>query len=150
MKFSKALGFLAAATLLTIGCKSGDSTDTPADNATKSAPMAKKGDGDVAGTPAATPTGSPEYVAAQEVFNKSCIGCHGAGKAKGGIHLTDQAAILKGGKEGPVVVAGDPAGSLLMKAMKSEPGAKPMPPSGKLADDEVKKVEDWIKGGAKA
>ncbi len=86
----------------------------------------------------------------QDVFTKNCVACHGAGRAKAGIHLTDHDAVLKGGDEGPVVVAGDPDGSLLIKAMRRQAGAKPMPPKNPLPDDQVKIVADWIKDGAKA
>lgn len=55
---------------------------------------------------------------------------------------------MKGAEGGPAVVAGKPDESLIMRALKGE-GAKQMPPTGKLADDEIAKVAAWIQAGAK-
>ena len=55
---------------------------------------------------------------------------------------------MKGGHEGPVVVAGDPANSMIIKAMRGN-GAKQMPPGKSIAEDQIKIVEDWIQAGAK-
>src|SRR5258706_8864029 len=48
----------------------------------------------------------------------TCYKCHSAGaeKLKGGLFLDTRAGVLKGGKTGPAVVAGDPDKSLLIKA----------------------------------
>ncbi len=47
--------------------------------------------------------------AAKTILERSCLKCHGPDKQKGGLRLDSHAAVLKGGKEGVVVVAGDPA-----------------------------------------
>src|SRR3981189_3155197 len=51
----------------------------------------------------------------------NCYKCHStAQKKKGGLLLDSRAAILKGGDTGPALVPGDPAKSLLIKAVRSE------------------------------
>jgi mono/diheme cytochrome c family protein len=104
-------------------------------------------------SPEAAATGSAPagaYVAVQSTFTTKCAGCHGAGKPKGGIDLRNYESVLKGGGEGPVVKAGDPANSMLIKAIKHLPGAKPMPMGGgQLPPEEIKAIEDWVQAGAK-
>src|SRR5437899_3824437 len=46
-----------------------------------------------------------------------CYKCHGAEKAKGELRLDTRHGVAKGGKTGPVVVAGHPEKSLLMEAV---------------------------------
>ena len=66
------------------------------------------------------------------VLANKCYACHASTlKAPmGGLILDTKAGMLKGGAIGPVVVAGKPADSLLMKAIRySEPKLQ-MPPGG--------------------
>jgi len=141
----KAIIFLGLTALFVAGCGSGSDTapagDTASTTGTPTATNEPK-------TPAAT--GGADYAAVQAVFTAKCAGCHGATNPKAGISLTDHDAVMKGGKEGPVIVAGDPDGSLLVKAIKGAPGAKKMPPGPPLDPAQVKTVEDWVKAGAKA
>src|SRR5258706_540391 len=46
------------------------------------------------------------------VLAASCYKCHGSQKALSGLRLDSREAILKGGKHGPAVVAGEPERSL--------------------------------------
>jgi hypothetical protein len=57
---------------------------------------------------------------------------------------------MKGGKEGPIVKAGDAAESLLVQIIK--PGhSKRMPfKQNPLTDDQIKQIEDWVSAGAKS
>ena len=41
------------------------------------------------------------------IFNNRCIGCHNPAKNKGELDLTTIEGILKGGKSGNTIVAGD-------------------------------------------
>src|SRR5579859_3899316 len=66
-----------------------------------------------------------EEPAAIEFFEKEirpllverCQPCHNAKKSSGGLKLTDQASILKGGDSGPAVVPGKADESLLIQAV---------------------------------
>ncbi len=46
----------------------------------------------------------------------NCYDCH-TDSAKGGLRLDSRAALLKGGQRGPALVPGNPAESLLIKAI---------------------------------
>ncbi len=56
---------------------------------------------------------------------------------------------MTSGDNAPVVIPGDPENSLLAQKMLGthEEGAI-MPPAGKLSDDEIQLVLDWIADGA--
>jgi uncharacterized protein DUF1553/uncharacterized protein DUF1549/cytochrome c len=80
------------------------------------------------------------------LFAEKCYACH-AEAAKGGLRLDSRDRFLKGGQSGPIVVPGSPDASLLIKALRYDAIPK-MPPSGKLAGDQISAVESWIKSGA--
>jgi hypothetical protein len=80
---------------------------------------------------------------------KSCSMCHQGAKPKHGLDLTSYANLMKGDKEGKVVVAGNPAQSRLSKAVHRK-GAALMPPMAPLPVADVAKIDAWIKAGAKS
>ena len=82
------------------------------------------------------------------MFVHNCGHCHFGWSHRGGLALDTKAAILKGGKDGAVIVPGDPDRSLLMKTLRHEPGPKPMPLNRKLSDVDIDAVARWIKAGA--
>ena len=76
---------------------------------------------------------------------KHCIKCHGVKKQEGGLRLDSREAILKGGETGPAVVAGKPAESLLLEAVRYE--SLEMPPTGQLTEQAIGQLENWIAAG---
>ncbi|MFS8616710.1 MAG: c-type cytochrome domain-containing protein [Solitalea sp.] len=85
------------------------------------------------------------------VFEEKCSSCHNPDKAKGQLVLTDSAAILAGGENGPLLVPGDPASSLLMERLLLEIDHKHhMPPKNRpqLTPQEIALVEAWLRAGA--
>ena len=60
-----------------------------------------------------------------------------------GLNLTTYATALKGGKDGAVIVPGDPANSLLVKKQSGS-----TPHFGQLSASELQLVIEWIKAGA--
>jgi hypothetical protein len=52
---------------------------------------------------------------AQGVLAEKCFACHSAKKQKGKLRLDSLESLLRGGKHGPAVVPGRPAGSLLVQ-----------------------------------
>src|SRR6185437_3146056 len=48
----------------------------------------------------------------EPIFENKCISCHNPDKIKGGLKLTDEKSVLKGGKDGKLFVAGQPNLSL--------------------------------------
>ncbi len=93
-------------------------------------------------TQAGQPAGAPTYTKDIAPLLKKCAGCHGASGQKG-VNLTSYAAIMKGGDSGAIVVPGDPAGSLLVKAQSGD-----KPHFVQLNKTDLQKVIDWIQGGA--
>jgi len=98
---------------------------------------------------------TPEQVAFFEknirpVLVRECYSCHAttAPKVRGGLTLDSRDGLRKGGQTGPVVVPGDPAKSLLLKAIKQEQDDLKMPPKKKLAGEVVADFEKWIAMGA--
>jgi hypothetical protein len=83
------------------------------------------------------------------VLVENCYSCHSeqAGKKKGGLALDTQAALLKGGANGPPIVPGIPGESLLLKALDHQGDVK-MPPKGKLSDAVVRDFRHWVEIGA--
>jgi formate dehydrogenase gamma subunit len=75
------------------------------------------------------------------MFQAKCGTCHSAA-AMGGLNLSTYADAMKGGSDGPVIVPGDAASSLLVK--KQQAGGHP----GQLTPEEIDQVIEWINAGA--
>jgi hypothetical protein len=82
------------------------------------------------------------------ILADNCFRCHSEaqGKKKGNLTLDSLAGVLKGGDTAAAVVAGKPAESLLIKAVRHE--EPKMPPKGKLKDEEIAILTEWVKIGA--
>lgn len=76
-----------------------------------------------------------------------CISCHGEQKQKGGLRLDSRELALKGGDTGPAFVAKMADKSLLVHVVEYTSEIK-MPPKGKLADDEINALKQWVNAGA--
>ena len=73
-----------------------------------------------------------------------CWPCHGdSGRPKGGLRLTSRPSLLKGGESGAAAIAGNPAGSPLIQAIRYDDELK-MPPKGKLLDREIAALTRWV------
>ncbi len=87
----------------------------------------------------------------EPVFDKKCISCHNSRKAKGELILSSVSSMLKGGKNGPLFVAGHPETSTLLDRIFLPLEEKEhMPPSGKtqLTADEKTLFRLWIQKNA--
>jgi hypothetical protein len=62
------------------------------------------------------------------IFQASCFFCHSGAKPKGGLNLTTLDGVLKGGKDGLVITAGDSAHSPLVIAVSRLDPDSAMPP----------------------
>ncbi len=84
------------------------------------------------------------------VFNDRCVDCHGPDKQKGDLRLDTPEEIRKGGKSGPLLVAGVPEESLLYELIalpESDPDI--MPSKGKpLTEQQITFIRGWIADGA--
>ncbi len=92
------------------------------------------------------------YTAAiRPILKAKCFSCHNDQKAKGDLSMTSLAALLKGGKDGPLWIAGDAVNShIIQKINLPEEDKKHMPPSGKpqLTDPEKALLYTWVQQGA--
>jgi mono/diheme cytochrome c family protein len=86
------------------------------------------------------------------ILQTNCGKCHLDINHKGGLSLETHASTLKGGRDGVVIVPGDPANSMLVKLIRHEGPAddpKPMPPKEpKISDGDIATITAWIKAGA--
>lgn len=78
--------------------------------------------------PAATKKGLTYSTDIKPLLEASCTRCHGQDRPKAGLQLTSLAAILKGSKEGKVVVPGDSKKSILVIAAAQIDEETAMPP----------------------
>src|ERR1700675_2617013 len=82
------------------------------------------------------------------VLATNCYACHGASKL-GGLELVSRVGLLQGGKSGPAIVPGQPASSLLIKAVNQTDARLKMPMGGsKLKAEEIADLAHWIEIGA--
>jgi hypothetical protein len=85
------------------------------------------------------------------ILEKNCAGCHGPRLQRARLRLDTLGDVRLGGKNGPVVVAGDPQASTLYTRLLLPRGDKRAMPAGNkppLAKDELRVIELWISAGA--
>ena len=65
------------------------------------------------------------------VLNDHCAGCHGGVKKSGGFGvLSRQQLLSRGDSDEPIVIPGDPQGSLLIQRITTDDEYERMPPEG--------------------
>jgi hypothetical protein len=93
---------------------------------------------------------APSYAKDVKPFlTKYCMDCHNNDKAKSGYSVETLDRLMKMGRKGALVVPEKPDESRLLLTMAGK--GKQMPPR-KVAQpraEEIAKVRDWIKAGAK-
>jgi uncharacterized membrane protein/mono/diheme cytochrome c family protein len=85
------------------------------------------------------------------ILTQRCISCHNAEKQKGKLRLDAPNFILAGGEDGPIIAAGKPLESELIKRLLLEENDEHhMPPKGKtpLTENEISLLHWWIQQGA--
>ncbi len=88
-----------------------------------------------------------------EVFEKrvrplllaKCTSCHGGKEPMAGLRLDSVAGLRAGGPRGKLL---DLKESVLLKSIRYNDPNLRMPPSGKLAESELKTLEAWVQSGA--
>jgi mono/diheme cytochrome c family protein/cytochrome c553 len=105
--------------------------------------------GDASRTEAKSNPAEEEFFEAKvrPVLANHCLECHGPDKQKGGLRLDGRDAMLRGGEAGQVVVPGKPEASPLIEAIRYQ-GDVQMPPKGKLKDEDVTALSEWVRRGA--
>lgn len=82
------------------------------------------------------------------ILVESCHECHADKKHKGELRVDNLPYLLQGGHTGPAVVPHQPDKSLLIKAVSYTDPDMEMPPDGKLSDDQIAALKQWIMMGA--
>ena len=78
-----------------------------------------------------------------------CYKCHSgqADPLKGNLRVDDRRLLVAGGDRGPAVVPGRPMESVLWNAVQYSNEDLQMPPAGKLADNDLQAIQEWIQLG---
>jgi mono/diheme cytochrome c family protein len=86
----------------------------------------------------------------QPILAETCYSCHGAEKQKGKLRMDSLEAFNKGGENGPIVTAGDPAKSPIYTRTTLPPDHDDiMPPKGDpLKKEQTELIAKWISQGA--
>jgi hypothetical protein len=75
------------------------------------------------------------------LFESKCTACHGGASPQKELDLSTYQGALEGGEDGPVIIPGDSAGSLLVEVQSGQHFAT-------LNDDELDVIKTWIDAGA--
>lgn len=82
------------------------------------------------------------------ILREHCAECHAGDKKKGGFSFNDRTALMEGGEDGPVVVAGKSGESAMIQAILSTDPDEQMPPKGKrVPPDQIALLKQWIDSG---
>jgi uncharacterized membrane protein/mono/diheme cytochrome c family protein len=87
------------------------------------------------------------------IFEQHCFTCHGSSKHKSNLRLDSYASLMRGGKHGAVVTAGNLQHSELFRRITlpaTDDDYMPKENKRPLSPDEVKLIELWIAAGASA
>jgi mono/diheme cytochrome c family protein len=88
---------------------------------------------------------------ASVIIREKCVGCHGPDKQKGGLRLDNPDWILKGGKNGKVLEAGNADQSELIKRLllpMNDDDHMPPPEKPQLSAAELGMLHWWVREGA--
>ena len=88
------------------------------------------------------------YEAIAPILARQCVVCHSGPNAAANLKLDSLDTLLKGGRNGPIVTAGSPEASELIRRLKGSSQPR-MPMTGPpfLAASEIDLFERWIKDG---
>jgi uncharacterized membrane protein len=87
------------------------------------------------------------------LLSRHCFNCHNPTRAaaakSGSLDQTSRETLLAGGRSGPAIIPGQPEESLLLRRLRGDdPDEDIMPPRGKLPDESIAIIEQWIRDGA--
>jgi mono/diheme cytochrome c family protein len=89
----------------------------------------------------------PDWQAVGALFALRCVNCHAAQGAALGLRLDSYEAALAGGERGPVLIAGDAAGSELVRRLRGESVPRMPFLSRALPAEEIELVVRWVEAG---
>jgi hypothetical protein len=89
------------------------------------------------------------------ILDLNCLECHqagGKGQLVSGLNMTDHQNLMKGTRNGPMIIAGDPLGSNLLVLMEGRADPSINMPHGDrdpVGKEDIQTVKLWITQGAK-
>ncbi len=100
-------------------------------------------------TLAAAPLGAQNFYeqSVRPVLKTSCLPCHNQGNRTSGLTLDSRAGLIAGGNRGAAIKPGAPDESLLIRAVE-QTGDLKMPPAGKLKEEQIAILRQWIQQNA--
>ena len=100
-----------------------------------------------------TSKAAPDYLReVKPILAEKCFACHGALKQKAGLRLDAAPLILRGSKDGAVVVPGNPSVSMLILRVLDKDEDSRMPPKEEgehLTIEQIDVLKNWIAAGAR-
>lgn len=105
-----------------------------------------------ASKPAVIKSGEVSFAAdVAPLLLEHCLKCHGGDETEANFSMATVAALLKGGRSGPAVVAGKGEESLLVKKLRGAGVDGQRMPLGRppLPDADIAMIEKWITEGAR-
>jgi ankyrin repeat protein len=85
----------------------------------------------------------------QPILRQHCVGCHGGEMHQAGLRLDRRSDAMRGGTLSPGVIhPGDGSSSLLYIKISSSQFGPQMPPTGRLAPEQIETIKRWIDEGA--
>ena len=145
----KGLWLIGLAAIAVAGCSKSEDTaakapDAPAEAGGKAAGVPSAGGGAISKA-----GDKPTFAAVTEILNKKCTGCHGGnGKSAAGYDMTSYDSVMKGGRSGAAIVAGDEKSPLVLYIAGEK--MPRMPKNGAPLDQQdIDFIKAWIKAGAK-
>jgi len=91
----------------------------------------------------------------QPILNQNCVECHqpgGQGEVASGFDMTSYEGLMKGTRNGPMVIAGDVEGSNLVVLIEGRADPSIRMPHGKskpIPKKDIQTIRLWIEQGAK-
>ena len=85
------------------------------------------------------------------ILVENCYSCHSAEakKLKGGLYLDSRQGVRNGGKDGPILVPGDPEHSRMIEAFRWTNADLKMPPKRRLSSEQMADLTAWVKQGCR-
>src|SRR5215203_5796507 len=81
------------------------------------------------------------------IFLERCQSCHNSKTHTAGLNLTSASGLNRGSDSGRVIVPGEIEASRLLHVVSYKERIK-MPPTGKLKEQEIQDLREWVKLGA--
>jgi len=89
------------------------------------------------------------------ILDLHCLECHhpgGKGQLASGLNMNDYQSLMKGARNGPMILAGDPLGSNLLVLMEGRADPSINMPHGDrdpVAKEDIQTVRLWVTQGAR-